>query len=41
MRQQLVPGVDADLGAELAALGRLDVEREHGGPFGLVLIGGA
>ena len=40
MRQQLVPGIDAHLGTELAALRRLDIEREDDSAVGVVLVGG-
>src|SRR5947207_12924834 len=39
VREQLVPRVDADLGPELAALLRLDIEREHHGAVRVLLLG--
>ena len=38
VRQQLVPGVDAHLGAKLSALGRLDIEREDDRAVGVLLV---
>src|SRR2546430_8926212 len=39
VREQLVPRVDADLGPELAALLRFDIEREHHGAVRVLLLG--
>src|SRR5437870_6546139 len=39
VREQLVPRVDAELGPELAALLRLDIEREHHGAVRVLLLG--
>ena len=40
MRQELVPGIDADLSLELTALDGLRVERKHGGTVRLKLCSG-
>src|SRR5215472_2042256 len=41
MREQLMPGIDAHLGAELPAFWRLDIECEHNSPVGILLVRGS